>query len=182
MENNNTQYSFTEHKHRYALWTASRAVNRDFCSTKALEKMAIRIDMGEKVKNIQPHNFDSSFFSICKVVLGYFKKNKNSFKNPSFGRAAKFVSMYLKTFYIIDSKEDNKLRDIIYPPIDSILLKGITNKFQGQKAHAETIKILKKIKWTQMGKTEYKSIQSCILNLGLQFNWTLEEYWKPASN
>lgn len=191
-------YTFPEHKHRCALWTAARAVSRNFCDTQSLKNMVEELKFEEAVDKLKKESFEKDFYKICNTVLSYFlkherpekskggDKSQGQFINPTFGRAAKFVSIYLKTYYILDTRTDEGLRDIIYPPIDRILLHGIAKNeellksFESDQELLDKLKELKKINWTQLTQEKYESLKKDIESFKLEFNWTLEKYWQPT--
>lgn len=101
------------------------------------------------------------------------------FKNPTFGRAAKIVSVYMKTYYLMCDARVETSASVIYPPIDDILIKGIIEYVRATSSvDPSVIAELKKIRWTKLDETGYRRLHQLVLSIPLEFNWTLERFWK----
>jgi hypothetical protein len=172
-------YDANEHIHRYAVWTAARASQRGFATTELIGKAIENVNLKEEVlelekrKEISATDFDKWHEIICEKVESELKlelAKKNSLREVSFGRAAKIVNIYLKTFLVIRlCGSDNKLVILIHPPIDRILLSNlIAEKKLGKERMGN---------WTTMRKEQYSQI---INNLRVNFHvlWKVEVYWK----
>lgn len=164
-------YSFNEHRHRFAMWTAARAVQRSFTNTKniigVIEKTALR-EFAESNTLFSQADFDRQHAKWCELIISLFQK---SGQECSYGRAAKLIAIYLKTSVVVPSiGQNSEIAELIHPPIDEVLLSTLI--------HEKGIVKLKNIKWTKIeNETEYHEIRQAILDAGLPFNWKLEAFW-----
>lgn len=178
-------YNFDEHKHRYAVWTAARAVQRSFAKTidiaNAINCTGLR-QFSELEELITQDMYNAKQMEWCDLIIHHFSTLDKPPKNPSdklekydcsYGRASKIIAIYLKTSYIIPNKGETHNSSVIHPPIDSILLKNLADK--------KSIKELSKLQWTNFDKEAYWKIVKIITDNNLLFNWKLEEYWNPNS-
>lgn len=167
-------YSFEEHKHRFAVWTAARAVQRSFTKTRIISDVIAETGLrstSNTMENFSQNEFDEFHRTCCNDLAARFKQRDI---DCSYGRAAKIVSIYLKTKLIIGGDLGGPLASIIHPPIDSILLKNLAkqDKYPGLGELAGRT-------WTNFDHTEYWSLVDLIrLNIGF-FDWRLEEFWLP---
>src|SRR5687768_9455879 len=110
-------YNFKEHKHRYAVWTAARAVQRSFTTTtsisSAINKTSLRFFI-ESSQILDQQTFDQQHKEWGQSIIDAFK---SIHIDCTYGRTAKIIAIYLKTSYIIAS-EDAPMSRIIHPPID----------------------------------------------------------------
>ena len=162
-------YSFAEHVHRFAVWTAARAVQRNFTTTenirKAIEQTELQNLFFRKDIN-SPEQFDKFHKETCDKLITEFRKQGMV---PSYGRAAKIVAIYIKTVIVIPEKGKSKLSKIAHPPIDRILLHNLDSKYPELK--------LKSRNWTTLNKVEYfKLIKKFREDFGDCF-WKIEENW-----
>jgi len=162
-------YSFAEHVHRFAVWTAARAVQRNFTTTenirKAIEQTELQNLFFRKDIN-SPEQFDKFHKETCDKLITEFRKQGMV---PSYGRAAKIVAIYIKTVIVIPEKGKSKLSKIAHPPIDRILLHNLDSKYPELK--------LKSRNWTTLNKVEYfKLIKKFREDFGDCF-WKIEVNW-----
>ncbi len=167
------QYSFNEHKHRYAVWTAARAVQRNFTTTKNIEAA---IDGSGLRKFAEEDNVDT-LEEFEKFHRGCAKKiiknlEDNGIKNASYGRSAKIISIYLKTSIILCNRGECLRSQFIHPPIDHVLLTNIAKDIP-------QLKELKTVKWTSLEEEPYWELIAKLKSHFTPFNWKLEKYWKP---
>ena len=172
MPNTQFHYDFNEHKHRYAVWTAARAVQRSFTSTDnindAIKQTSLR-KFAERSEAITQDMFDEMQADWCAVLIAKF----NGMKVPcTYGRASKIIAIYLKTSIILTEKGDGLNCDVIHPPIDRILLKALSKDVKGLQG-------VSKKGWTQYERKDYQELFQLLRNHNLPFNWRLEQYWKP---
>jgi hypothetical protein len=165
------QYDFNEHKHRYAVWTAARAVQRKFTKTNnisnAINKSGLRrFSENEEVYTVD--HYDSEQKNWCTQLIQAF----DEMGIPcSYGQASKIVAIYLKTAVVLPGNGLSPKSQVIHPPIDSILLRSISDH--------PRLSNLKSKRWTKFTSEDYEQLMGLIrANFG-KFNWTLEEYWKP---
>jgi hypothetical protein len=164
-------YDFNEHKHRYAVWTAARAVQRKFTTTnnisKAIDKSGLR-RFSETDQVYTTNQYDIEQYTWCSQLMEAFAEMGVA---CSYGQAAKIVAIYLKTAVVLPGNGISPNALVIHPPIDSILLKsisGITGLSQ-----------LKNERWTKFSHVKYVEVIDSIRAKFGKFDWTLEDYWKP---
>jgi len=163
-------YNFSEHTHRYAIWTAARAVQRGFTNTAriwaAIDRTSLR-NFSETLPLIMEEEFDHQFDSWCRLL-------KESFVpvSCSYGRAAKIVSIYLKTSVVLATKGAHSLCEIIHPPLDSILLKNLLSQVPPLSGQT--------LIWTQFEHEDYWEVVRIIRDK-MKFNWRLEVNWQPTN-
>jgi len=161
------------HRHRFAVWTAARAVSRNFTSTAVVEMAIDKTDLrkfAEGSKHITAKTWREFHIRACNQLIKSLKQSNA--KNPSYGRAAKIVAVYLKaSVIIVNNIKDDKM-EFIHPPIDYILLSALAKH---TKIHG-----LRTKKWTQLNKTAYWELVELIGKHDLPLNWKLEEWWNPA--
>ncbi|WP_129715148.1 hypothetical protein [Pedobacter sp. SYP-B3415] len=166
-------YTFEEHKHNYAVWTAARAVARNFTTTEnvktAIEKSELR-KFAESDSKPSPDEFRSLHEQWSRLLMQSLHQSTG--KKVSYGRAAKIIAIYLKTSVILCSNGKCEKSQVIHPPIDSRLL----NKIAGVTDNTD----FAKVRWTHLDKDGYWNL---IHNLSKSFeplNWKLERFWDPA--
>lgn len=168
-------YSFSQHRHNYAVWTAARAVQRSLTTTanikKAIEESVLR-DFSESENAITETEFQTFHRKCANQII--MSLNRMGVTNTTYGRAAKIISIYLKTAVILPNSGTCKRSSIIHPPIDSILLKNLSV--------AAGNKSILAVPWTLLDESGYWSLVLQIKSLPKAFNWTLEEYWRPEAN
>jgi hypothetical protein len=159
-------YSFNEHKHRYAVWTAARA-QRAFATNEliasAIEEADIRSFI-ESTDGISQEEFDAYHKEWCTKIIDFFGDDK-----CKYGRAAKIVSIYLKTAIVLPQQGISPLCNIIHPPIDKILLSNIASR--------TPLKHFAKVTWTTMTKEKYWKVVDDIRAAFGKCNWEIEQFW-----
>ncbi len=94
-------YTFNEHKHCYAVWTAARA-QRAFAKNEEIAKAicttSLRSFLEEDVC-ISHQHFDAKHVEWCEAIIHFFGDDK-----CKYGRAAKIVAIYLKTALILPAQ------------------------------------------------------------------------------
>ncbi|MCY7310620.1 MAG: hypothetical protein LH619_07570 [Chitinophagaceae bacterium] len=161
-------YSIDEHTHRFALWTAARAVQRSFTTT---ENVKFAIDNSGLQNFVESSACESEtqfdeFHKLCanKIMLAFKVKNIDE---VSYGRAAKIIGIYLKTAIVIRSGGLDDRCSFIHPPVDRILLTKLSEFGE--------LNGLKNKNWTQLSKDGYWEIVDIIRKSKFPFDWTLEE-------
>jgi hypothetical protein len=170
------RYTFTEHLHNYAVWTAARAAQRGFTTTQnikqAIEETQLQ-ELAEGKLNINTiEAYDEFHKKTCNKLIEAFQKmelKKDIKAKATFGRAAKIVAIYLKTAVVIRDSGKSQLSKIIHPPIDRILLTKLN------KNHKQ----IKVENWTQLSKDEYDTLWEEIKALPIHKNgyWEIEVFW-----
>lgn len=167
----NKLYDFNEHKHRYAVWTAARAVQRKFTTTnnisKAINKSGLR-RFSETDEVYTTDQYDIEQYTWCIQLIEAFEEVGIA---CSYGQAAKIVAIYLKTAVVLPGNGNSPNALVIHPPIDSILIQAIS-------AFPE-LSHLKNKRWTKFSFDKYVDVVGSVRAKFGKFDWTLEEYWKP---
>lgn len=173
-------YSYFNHLHNYAIWTAARAAQRGFTTTKNIQA-AINSTYLEKllegeISISDKEEFDRFHVTCCKQIMDKLKNllRDNSYK-VTYGRAAKIVNIYIKTAIVIPNPESN-LSFIVHPPIDRILLSNLI-KFKSFQFDT--------ISWTQFTENDYFDVIRKQRERGygeaIAF-WKIEAYWSPSED
>lgn len=172
-------YTIQEHRHRFAVWTAGRAVARNFTSAKHVEAAIKKAGLLKAVEDNKSFKTQKSFNTWhrgrCSLMLTYWSKHPKEVKDPSFGRAAKVIAIYLKTMIGLGELDAHALQKHIHPPIDRILLMNMREKL-GYK-----VKDLPN--WTQLNKDDYAEVIKRISDW-MKGNrkgadlWEVEEFWE----
>jgi len=167
-------YDFNLHKHNYATWTAARAVQRGWGIRTNNVKKAIEISaLRQYSEGLLDHTFPDFdvFHKTCSQQI-INSLVEQGIENASYGRAAKIISIYLKTTIILCNQGSCEKSEVIHPPIDDILLKSIIKK--------KGLSNLSGIRWTQLDESKYWTLVSELKKHFPNFNWKLEEYWLPV--
>ncbi|HAK79362.1 MAG TPA: hypothetical protein DCR35_17430 [Runella sp.] len=168
-------YSYFNHLHNYAIWTAARAAQRGFTTTKniktAIEKTELKdlLEGNKPLKSVE--EFDTFHEKCCEFIMAEI--SQLGIKGVTYGRAAKIVNIYIKTAIVIPNP-DSQLAFIAHPPVDRILLIGLTEQLK-VKFH--------KISWTGFDQKDYLKIITQFRELGFGLEvpfWKIEKYWNPV--
>ncbi len=165
------EYSFSEHLHNYAVWTAARAVQRGYTTTKnikaAIDKTELSF-LANKGGIKTSEEFDNFHRKTANILI---KQLADLVVPTTYGRAAKIIAVYLKTSVVIRDRGKSHLSKIIHPPIDNILLTNLSKTNRGLG--------LSNIKWTQLSEKEYFELIKKLRTIQLDSFWKLEKYWTP---
>lgn len=164
-------YTFNEHRHRFAIWTAARAVQRGFCTTPTIQTAINASGLRQFVESdgkLTTQEFESLHRRWANELIDAFEIQNII---CSYGRAAKIIAIYLKTSLILCNQGSCHKSELIHPPIDSILLENLYTK--------KKIKELRSIKWTGLEEDDYWNLIS-LLKKHVSVDWRLERYWDPA--
>lgn len=170
-QSNLVAYTIEEHIHRYAVWAAARAVQRNFTTTAiiryAIERTKLRT-LNSRSGIDTPEAYDKFHRQTCKALVKAFEAKDVPCE---FGRAAKIVAIYLKTTVVVRDSGESRLAKIIHPPIDRFLLHRLHEEHDEFK--------LKDLNWTQLDETTYyKLIKDLRAYYGACF-WKIEKLWLP---
>jgi hypothetical protein len=165
-------YTFNQHRHNFATWTAARAVQRNFTTTANIKYAIDKSGLHEFIDSEEGYSSDE-YDQLHIMWAERLQKalEEKEVNNCTYGRAAKIISIYLKTSVILCNSGDCAKSGFIHPPIDGILLKNLS-KLEG-------LKDFRNIRWTQLSKEEYWGIVARLRNHFKKFDWTLEYYWSP---
>lgn len=167
------QYTFSDHLHNYAVWTAARAVQRKFTTTSniksAIEASRLR-DFAESLhEEMSTDEFDAFHRDTAHAMIGFLNGIK---VKTSYGQAAKIIAIYLKTSIIIRESGSGTLSRIAHPPIDNILLSRLVKVYPNL--------VESKIRWTQLEESEYFQLIVKFRQLNFEYFWEIEKYWSPV--
>lgn len=166
------EYTFEEHRHRFAVWAAARAVQRSFTSVEilksALEHSGVREYMESYMKEeISAEEYRKLHTRWCSEIMCQLKTALADNKKVTFGRVSKFIAMYIKSMVVIVDGS-LPLSKVAYPPIDGIILNNLSKQN----------KYFKQLKWSQLDLEDYFEMIECIQKiLGDKPMWMIEEYW-----
>jgi len=166
-------YKLFEHKHRFSAWAASRAASVIGCRF----SVEVGQEILDTIKNIAlPNNqkeFNEFHLTQRTTIISKAKMLKLNF---SHGVAAKLLNCYYKSMYVNDESIDIKIRNIIHPPIDSLLLESLyKNDVGGAK---KKWKKAKNIRWSKFSSVDYQEVIDEIIKIYNQEGlWKVEEYW-----
>lgn len=164
-------YTFIDHLHNYSVWTAARAVQRGYTTTKNIKAAIDKTELSkltEKGEIKTPSEFDDFHRKTSKILIEYLS---NLGIPTSYGRAAKIIAVYLKTSIVIRDSGESHLAKIIHPPIDNILLTNLSKKNRELG--------VSNIKWTQLSENEYFELIEKLRSLHFNSFWELEKFWSP---
>lgn len=177
MEKSNDNYPIDEHIHRFACWTAARAASIGRFSNKEICQFIAEIGLRNQLELLRKQQITSEDYeewfirqvdNLLERMNFYFSgKEKDFFRNISFGIAAKVISIYVKTAEVIPTKGLSSISKVAFPPVDSYLLKGL--KIKGKA-------------WSGLDKNGFMNLINDlkILNDGNDF-WKLEASWNLNS-
>jgi len=164
-------YRINQHKHNFAIWTAARAAQRGYTSTENIAAAINASGLPKFAKHLNVNTqaeFDQKHKEIAHQII---KSLKSSVGVCTYGRAAKIIAIYLKTFVIMDQSISAKGVEFIHPPIDRILLKNLHKREKSLKLNRYT--------WSRLEESEYFELIEKIKTLVPEDKpfWWLEEYW-----
>ena len=169
-------YTKFEHQHRFAVWAAARAAQRNFTSIdmlrEALEQTSLSDFAKERHTIATAEVYNKKHIDWCRKIQSFLREN--GIDNATYGRAAKLVAVYLKSMIVLPFIE-SKQAEFIHPPIDRILLQNIAKKKGLDRRKKE---LLRETNWTQLDERSYFKLVKLLLEIcGDEPFWKLEEYW-----
>lgn len=171
----NISYTFADHLHNYAVWTAARAVQRNFTNTKNIKTAIEATDLRNLIDNkkiFTIEDFDNFHRKTANKIISELKSLDKKLPNKAtYGRAAKIIAIYIKTTIVIRDSGLSDLAKIAHPPIDRILLSNAGKDYPNFG--------LNKINWTQLNENKYFELIDKLRTIDLDFFWKLERYWSP---
>jgi hypothetical protein len=178
---NKKKYEITEHIHRFAVWTAARAVQRNFTTTANIKAVIEKTQLKNLIENpdIAHDDYDKFHDACAKKIIRLFEKIKDKNGNQivaTYGIAAKIIAIYIKTAVIIPNRGKKELSKVAHPPIDRILLTNLK----------EDYKEIKNITWTKFDRDQYLETMRIINKIKtkekLNANWKIEKYWTSSED
>ncbi len=166
------KYTFTEQLHNYAVWTAARAVQRNFTNTKnikaAIEQAGLK-ELIDRKEEMTIDQFDIFHKTSANIIIEYLRSIGIQ---ASYGQSAKMIAIYIKTAIVIKDSGLSNISKIAHPPIDNILLTQL------HKKHPELD--VSGINWTQLDEKKYFYLIKKLRTLNMEYFWELEKYWTPV--
>lgn len=172
-------YTFENHKHRFAVWCGATAGSRSkLCrfsvskGKKILEQAGIS-PQGEleQLSHMSSSDFDKWHKQICIRMIDKAKDiGLNEF---TYGVSAKVLNCYLKAYF----NNSDSILNHLHPPIDRILLKKLADKNIGG-FQLEWKKFMS-IGWSKFEESDYCECIDLIKKF-LQPNfspWKIEYFW-----
>ncbi len=178
-----SSYTFDDHLHRLAVWTAARAVQRGFSVSTSLiceAFLACRIKPAIDAvasSSITADEFNALHRKLCQSLLSWL--DEHGVAKVTYGRVAKILGMYIKVGYVIPTLGRSILARIAHPPIDRILLHGISSVRELPEAVS-----LAREKWTEWDESRYFEVINLIRRIipGDEAFWRLECYWDAVDD
>lgn len=192
------EYTYAEHRFRFAAWAAARAVKKLSAEKSDKKLTTILTDILRKVffdKEPKEQLKDEELGNDWILKIGYSddkhacwrkhicklsEEKEITHTDPkertmSHGQAAKLINVFIKSLMPSDmysiSPELKERWDRVHPPIDRILLTNMDKeRFGGKKDWG-------KVAWTQLKSSEYQRLidnikkhEPCL--------WKIERFWK----
>lgn len=174
-------YTIFEHRHRFAVWAAARAVQRGWKNAKTLplrnsiEQCGIKEFLKEPSSlETDLQNFEKPHQQWCVSIQNYLRDK--GLKTSYYGRVAKLLAVYIKTMVIVAGADQSPLAKAAHPPIDRILLQSLSVSYNRTS--------LKDYSWTLLDLDDYYALVKVLRELipPDQLFWTIEEHWIVANN
>jgi hypothetical protein len=167
------QYTLSEHRHRFAIWTAARSVQRSWTTTLNISQVIQSTQLHEFVNDYnnlsEQSEFDEMHRNWCDQMIKEFRLLNVT---ASYGRVAKVIAVYFKTSIIIGADSSDSKIKFIHPPIDRILLRNLPT-------NVNEFKSIRQLNWTQLDQQNYWLIVETIRGKLGMFDWRLEMLWRP---
>lgn len=177
-------YEIDEHRHRFSVWAAARAAQRGFSDVDTLRTALEVCGVVDFLRTANLDDMDATRFDAlhrrwCASVVDCLQKNGIS--NVTFGRAAKLIAVYLKSFVVLGPGSATAFARVAHPPIDSILLKNLAS---ANDVHSEHQRKWAKTKWTKLNEGQYSELIEQIRQaVGAEEPfWKLERFWTVTND
>jgi|APTNR8051073442_1049403.scaffolds.fasta_scaffold01751_4 hypothetical protein len=168
-------YNIAEHRHNFACWTAARAAQRSYATTKIITDAIEAAQLREKlieltVKSVTVEEYEKFHKEMVLRILGELLNLGANKDKTTYGRVAKIIAIYVKTVYILADPE-SAISKVAHPPIDRILLTNL--KAKGI--------VIDKLDWTNFNPKDYQDLIARLYELvGDSPFWKLETFWKAS--
>ncbi len=166
------KYTFSDHLHNNAVWTAARAVQRRFTTTVNIKSAIEQTQLKTLInKNWEPNEkeYDNFHKQTAKTIIQHLKKRG---VKTNYGQAAKMIAVYLKTAIIVRDSGKSTLAKVAHPPTDNTVLTNLHQDYKNLR--------LSRIRWTQLKQREYFKLINKLRTLNLENFWELEKYWSQV--
>lgn len=183
---NGMTYTIEEHRHRFAVWTAARAVSRGFVGTECVERAIRSCKIREYVEAydespLTTDQYRDLHVEWCRRIREYWARSCGIPRGKAtYGRAAKVVAVYLKTVKVIVDPW-SPLSLVAHPPIDETLLVSVSNLEVWDKKKKNQ---LASTKWTKLKRKAYLDLVDDLraaLPIDVPF-WCIESCWQPVKS
>lgn len=173
-------YGIEEHRHRFGVWAAARAAQRNFTSVDILREALEDADVRGFVRNCDVDSLDQATFEarhreMCNGIMARLMKSRIENKEKiTFGRAAKLLAVYLKSVVVLGERSGCALSRVAHPPIDRILLSNLAANTLSEYRKAWATE-----RWTTLDEKRYYALIEELrtaINSGEPF-WMLEQHW-----
>lgn len=169
-------YSIAIARHRFSLWAACRAAQAGSAKARRSELIAALTGCGVVAWIADPNNhavdlqtYDAVFDAWVANVQRHLDERCG--KTVMYGVAAKLVSTYLKSVFILTGSEGTPLAAHITPPIDSVLLKKV------DAVHKTGLGA--RFKWQKLTREDYRRVVHELRRVnGSAPMWHLEQHWE----
>ena len=174
-------YDLFQHRHNFAVWAAACAAQRGFQGA-TVGRLRDALEASDVIPYVRDHihlviddeSYSERHRHWCKDIVRHLKRA--GVPNPTFGRAAKLVAVYLKSMVIIGPAGDSPLACIAHPPIDRLLLQRVANIPDISRQARE---LFRTTNWTDLGVDEYYHLIQTIKDEVPDTDpfWRLEQHW-----
>lgn len=176
-------YTAAEHRHRFAVWTAARATNRNFTKTTNIRSAVEMSGVREFVESDHlgwprtAEQVDRLHREWANLMLMQFEADGIQ---ASYGQAAKLIAIYLKTAVIIPAVS-HPFADLAHPPIDDRVLSGLRIDPRFSRAQRSAWRT---VKWTKLDEQTYFDLIDGLRTAALDRPsfWMIERYWQPEAS
>ena len=168
------KYTLNTHLHNFAVWTAARAVSRNFTTTAAVRGAIECTNLRELIDTDEEFtldSFDEYHRSTARSIVSFFQSlGGATSEKTSYGRAAKIIAVYIKTIATIRDGRGS-LAKFAHPPIDRILLTNLHKEYPLLNTN--------NINWTQLDEHSYFDLVERLRTIKVDYFWELERFWSP---
>lgn len=172
-------YDLSEHRHRFAVWSASRAASVQFRRKDAEKEMraALHASTISSLVLSGPSNWPVAD-EINTLHATWAGELQAMVAGASYGRIAKLIALYLKVMIVLGGYADHEFGQALHPPVDSILLRNLSCDLTFSDEHR---RLWLETRWTTLAKTQYFELIETLRAEALDKPafWCIERYWKP---
>jgi hypothetical protein len=171
-----TPYTIEVARQRFSLWAACRAAQAGSAKARRSQFIAALLECGvvawiadpkNHTADLQTYNghFDTWVTNVQRCLEEQHRKP------VMYGVAAKLVSTYLKSVFVLTGSERTPLAAHMTPPIDSVLLKKVDA--------VHKTRLSARFKWQKLTRQEYQEVVRELRRVnGSAPLWHLEQYWE----
>lgn len=177
-------YDLFEHRHRFSVWAAARAVQRGW--TVKIDTLREAIEQSGVVsfvryrasEPISSKEFDDVHRKWCNSILGFLKAR--DVPDVTYGRAAKLIAIYVKSMVVLGIDSNTDVSRIAHPPIDRILLQNMSHS---PRIVSKDKVRWRKVSWTKLDESAYYQLVNELRKSLADEEpfWVLEQFWTVTS-